>query len=337
MRHLMRFLVMGVASVAAMTASAAGPSEPPVPHNAGLPPAWAYVPIPPAAPADPNAPKPAPDTTPKRVPHSDVALTLAQIRDLHDPPDWHPDDHPPMPEIVGRGRKPGIFACAYCHLPNGQGRPENAGLAGLPAAYIVQQMADFKSGARKSAVPKLVPIMMMLNVAANAHEDDIVVAAEYFASLRFKPWIKVVESDTAPKTRVGGAMLVALEDGSREPIGARIIEVPENLTATELRDSKSGFIAYVPKGSLKKGEALALTGNKGRVTACVACHGADLQGLGPVPPLAGRSPSYIVRQLYDLRSGARAGAWSPLMKNIVAAMSDDDILNVAAYAASRAP
>lgn len=328
MKSLVRGVVISVASLAAMTAFAAGISEPP---------AWAYVVSPPAPPGDPNAPKPVPDETPKRVPNSNVALTLAQIRDLYNPPDWHPDDHPPMPEVVGHGRKPGVFACAYCHLPNGQGRPENAGIAGLPAAYIVQQMADFKSGARKSAVPKMVPVMMMVNVAANTHHDDIVVAADYFASLRFQPWIKVVESDTAPKTRVGGAMLVALEDGSKEPLGARIIEVPENLAATELRDSKSGFIAYVPKGSIKKGEALALTGNKGKVTACVACHGADLQGLGPVPPLAGRSPSYLVRQLYDLRSGARAGAWSPLMKSIVSAMSDDDILNVAAYAASRAP
>jgi cytochrome c553 len=328
MQNLVRRVLLGAVCLAAVTAGAA---------DKGQPPAWAYVVNPPAPPRDPNAPKPVPDETPQRVPNSDVALTLAQTRDLYNPPDWHPNDHPPMPEIVGRGRKPGVFACAYCHLPNGQGRPENAGIAGLPAAYIVQQMADFKSGARKSAVPKMVPVAMMVNVAANAHEDDIAVAAEYFAGLRFQPWIKVVESNTAPKTRVGGAMLVALEDGSQEPLGARIIEVPENLTATELRDSKSGFIAYVPKGSIKKGEALALTGNKGKITPCMACHGADLQGLGPVPPLAGRSPSYMVRQLYDMRSGTRAGAWSPLMKNVVAAMSDDDILNVAAYAASRAP
>jgi cytochrome c553 len=132
-------------------------------------------------------------------------------------------------------------------------------------------------------------------------------------------------------------MLVALEDGSKEPIGSRIIEVPENLAATELRDSQSGFVAYVPKGSIKKGEALVTTGGKGRFTACTACHGTDLQGLGPVPPLAGRSPSYIVRQLYDLKSGARAGLWSPLMKNVVAGLTDDDIVNIAAYAASRTP
>jgi cytochrome c553 len=310
-------------------------------ENTLSPPSWAYVVNPPAPPVDPNAPKPVPDETPKHVPGSDVALTIAQTRDLYNPPDWHPDDHPPMPEVVGKGRKPGVFACAYCHLPNGQGRPENAGIAGLPAAYIMQQVGDLKSGARKSAVPKMVPAAMMVTEATNVNDNELLVAAEYFAGLRFKPWVKVVESDTAPKTRVGGAMLVALEDGSKEPIGNRIIEVPENLAATELRDSKMGFIAYVPKGSIKKGEALVTTGGqekgKARFTPCTTCHGEALQGLGPVPPLAGRSPSYVVRQLYDLKAGTRAGLWSALMKNVVANLTEDDIVNIAAYTASRAP
>ena len=334
----MKIIIGGLALALALSTAthAADTAGSPVPP-AWAPPSWAYVINPPAPPVDPTAPKPAPDETPKRVPNSGVALTIAQIRDLHNPPDWHPEDHPAMPEVVGKGRKPGVFACAYCHLPNGQGRPENASLAGLPAAYIIQQMADIKSGARKSAEPKLAPVAAMRVVATNVSDNDVLVAAEYFAGLRFKPWIRVVESDTAPKTRVGGAMLVALEDGSKEPIGTRIIEVPENLTATELRDSQSGFIAYVPKGSIKKGEALVTTGAKGKVTPCTACHGDVLQGLGPVPPLAGRSPSYIVRQLYDMRSGARAGPWSALMKNVVAGLSDEDIVNVAAYAASRAP
>ena len=324
-------IIIGLAIAAATLSTSAWAAD------ATAPPSWAYVVNPPAPPADPNAPPPAPDVSPKHVPNSDVALTFAQTRDLYNPPDWHPDDHPIMPEVVGKGRKPGVFACAYCHLPNGQGRPENAGLAGLPAAYIMQQVADLKSGARKSSVPKMVPPAMMATVATNMNDNEALVAAEYFASLRFRPWIKVVESDTAPKTRIGGAMLVALDDGSKEPIGTRIIEVPENLAATELRDSQSGFIAYVPKGSIKKGEALVTTGNKGKVTACTACHGDALQGLGPVPPLAGRSPSYIVRQLYDIRTGARAGLWSALMKNVVAGLIDEDIVNVAAYAASRTP
>ena len=33
----------------------------------------------------------------------------------------------------------------------------------------------------------------------------------------------------------------------------------------------------------------------------------------PAPPLAGRSPSYAIRQLYDFQSGARTGLLSPLM------------------------
>ena len=328
MKNVIGFLVLSAAALVATGASAADALEPPP---------WAYVVVPPAPPADPNAPPPVPDLAPKRVPGTDVALTIAQIRDLYNAPDWHPDEHPVMPEIVAHGRKPGVFACAYCHLPNGLGRPENASIAGLPAAYIIQQVADFKSGARKSAVPKMVPPAMMITVSTNAAADDVLVAAEYFAGLRLKPWIKVVESNTAPKTRIAGAMLVALEDGSREPIGTRIIEVPEDWTRTELRDSQSGFIAYVPKGSINKGAALVTSGGKGKTTACTVCHGSDLRGLGPVPGLAGRSPSYIIRQLYDLKTGVRAGPWSALMLPVVERLNAEDMVNIAAYTASRTP
>jgi cytochrome c553 len=121
-----------------------------------------------------------------------------------------------------------------------------------------------------------------------------------------------------------------------EAIDGRIIEVPENTERTEvMRDPRSGFIAYVPIGSVKKGAVLATTGGSGRTVACGTCHGADLQGLGPVPGLAGRSPSYLARQLYDMKSGARHGVWSELMTGVVAKMSDEDIVNTVAYVASR--
>ena len=97
-------------------------------------------------------------------------------------------------------------------------------------------------------------------------------------------------------------MFLKLEGGETEPIGKRIIEMPEDTERTEmLRDPRSGFIAYVPAGSIKKGEALVTTGG-GKTTACAVCHGADLKGLGPVPGIAGRSPSYTVRQLYDMQT-----------------------------------
>ena len=146
----------------------------------------------------------------------------------------------------------------------------------------------------------------------------------------------MVEAATVPKTHVAGYMLVPDADGGTEPIGQRIVETPENLAQTELRDSGSGFIAYVPPGSIARGEKLVSSGG-GRTTPCGICHGADLKGLGPVPRLAGRSPSYIVRQLYDFRSGARSGLWSPLMQGVVKDMSPDDLIAIAAYTASRKP
>jgi hypothetical protein len=85
------------------------------------------------------------------VPGSKLGFTQTQIDDPFTPPDWY-TDHPRMPPVVARGRKPDVWACAMCHLPNGLGHPESAYLAGLPAAYIQQQVEDFKSGARKSAV-----------------------------------------------------------------------------------------------------------------------------------------------------------------------------------------
>jgi cytochrome c553 len=60
-------------------------------------------------------------------------------------------------------------------------------------------------------------------------------------------------------------------------------------------------------------------------------------GLVPVPGIAGRSPSYVVRQLYDIQHGNRAGAWSALMANVVANLDEEDMVSVAAYIASLPP
>lgn len=304
---------------------------------AGLPAGAAEVPPPWAYPVNPPGIQPAPDDGSQRqVPGSSRTFTLTQIRDLFKAPDWHPDGHPPMPDIVAHGGKPGVFACGYCHLPNGLGRPENSSLAGLPASYIVQQVLDFKSGVRKSSEPASLPINLMTAVAKSVDEADLKVAAEYFATLKLQPWIRVIEADMVPKTRVGGWMLIEAEGGGTEAIGNRIIEMPENLERTELRDASSSFIAYVPVGSVGKGQELA-AGAEGKTIACAVCHGAGLKGLGPVPALAGRSPSYIMRQLYDIRHGTRNGEWAALMKPVVERLSEDDMLAISAYAASLAP
>jgi cytochrome c553 len=161
-------------------------------------------------------------------------------------------------------------------------------------------------------------------------------AADYFAGLEPKPWIRVVEAKTVPITHVAGYMLVPDSGGGTEPIGQRIVETPENVEQTELRDSGSGFVAYVPAGSIARGGTLVKTGG-GKTTPCATCHGADLEGLGPVPRLAGRSPSYLVRQLYDFQHGARAGLWSPLMQGIVRDLTPGNIVDIAAYVSSQKP
>ena len=297
------------------------------------PPPWAFTVNTPPAPG--AAPAAAPDPGPKQVPGSTVSLTVAQTRDAYNPPDWHPNDHPPLPDAVAHGRPKEMRACGFCHLVNGQGRPENAGLAGLPAAYIVQQMADFKNGDRKSSEPRMGPPNAMIQDAKAAKDEEIKAAAAYFSSFPFKKWIRVVESKEVPKARIAGSMHVPME--GTEPLGQRIIEMPENLERTELRDSASGFVAYVPVGSIAKGESLVKTGGNGKTIACGTCHGSDLKGLGPVPPLAGRSPSYTVRQLFDLQQGSRKGTWSALMKQAVEKLTIDDMIAIAAYTSSREP
>jgi cytochrome c553 len=174
-------------------------------------------------------------------------------------------------------------------------------------------------------------------------DEEIKVAAQYFTKIPATPWITVVESATVPKTKPQNGMFLRLEgeEAGVEPIGDRIIETPEKTYDTEfLRNPRSGFIAYVPPGSLKKGEALVINGitaDGGKVTACTVCHGGDLRGLGPVPTLAGRSPSYLVRQLYDMQRGNRSGTWTPLMVSVVAHLSTEDMLTAAAYLASLKP
>jgi cytochrome c553 len=328
------------AGVVAAQQQAATPS--PWAYGFATPPGPAGAPA--AAPAPAGGVQPAaaaPDNTLHKLAGSDRSFTLAQIRDGYGPADWFPNDHPPMPEIVAHGRRDAqITACSLCHYPNGKGRPENAGISGLPYSYFVQTMMDFKNDLRKSADTRKANTNRMIAFAKALTDDEIKAAATYFSSMKWTPWIRVVETDTVPKTRIAGGMFLVLEgaEAGKEPIGQRIIETPEKTEETEqLRNPRSGFIAYVPPGSIKKGEALVTSGGNGKTTQCAVCHGADLDGLGPVPGIAGRSPSYVVRQLHDMQLGTRKGVWTDLMKPVVAKLTAEDMLNIAAYTASRVP
>ena len=266
-------------------------------------------------------------TRPRRVPGSSASYSLLDTYDDHNVIDWFPQDHPPMPPVVQHGPAGmGALArgCAACHLPNGKGRPENAALAGLPVAYFLRQIEDFRAGRRHSCDPRKRNTPTMIGLAQGMTDAEARAAAEYYGALPAAPWLRVVESDEAPAARLGGTVYIATGDGGTEPLAGRVLEVPEDATQSEdLSNPRSGFVVYVSPASVARGRALA--------TTCVACHGAGLRGKDDIPPIAGRSPSYLARQLYDFRSGARRGSKAGLMQPVVARLSAADITDLAAY------
>jgi cytochrome c553 len=112
--------------------------------------------------------------------------------------------------------------------------------------------------------------------------------------------------------------------------------LPENDDAAVKRDPRSGFIAYVPPGSIAKGQALVSTGGN-KTVACAACHGPELKGMGDAPPIAGHHANYLVRQLYLFKTGERSGPTATLMKGVTQNLTVDDMVAIAAYLASRTP
>lgn len=295
------------------------------------PPAWAY-------PMNPPDFKPASDDgSIRRVPDSAAGYTLTQTRDRFAATDWHPADHPPMPEVVARGRKPDVFACGWCHRADGPGGPENANLMGLPAAYFVQQMKDFRSGDRKTSVAKRAPTVLMIAGTKTISDAEIDEAARYFSSLKPRANLRVVETARVPRTIVHGWVHVDTGTGEEEPIGQRIVEVPEKPEEFESRDSRARFIVYAPPGSVSRGKELVRTGAEGRSIPCATCHGPELKGTDVIPPIAGRSPSYLARQIHDIRTGARAGPNASQMKPVVEKLTDADVVAITAYLASLAP
>jgi cytochrome c553 len=286
-------------------------------------PDWAFL-----AP-DKQQPPATEESGPIKVPGSTKEYTAAQIDDLSNPPVWFPDEAGSAPAIVQHG-KGAVLACGSCHLMSGHGHQESADLAGLSADYIVRTMGDFKSGTR-------VDPARMNAIAKGMSDEDIKQASDWFAMLKPGGWVKVVEADTVPKSYVSvkGRQRLPLPGGGMEALGNRIIELPDDVARATSRDPHSGFIAYVPRGSLSQGEALVKNGAGGKTIQCAICHGDKLEGLGDVPRIAGLHPAYIGRQLYAFQTGTNHSVSSALMKKVVANLTANDILAIAAYAASQ--
>ena len=287
-------------------------------------PEWAYPAVPPHVPGHPEAVQ--------HVPGSVLRFTQAQIDSGYEVADWYPDEHPPMPRIVSQGAGPPVRACAMCHLPSGAGHPETAGLAGQPVAYAMRQLQDMQTGARTGS-----RAASMLPIVRGATPELLLEASEYYAHLPLVRFTHVVETPMVPKTMLGlGGVRYAVPEGDLEPLGERIIEIPEDADRAHSRDSHSGFIAHVPPGSVARGEAL-LAGVASTPASCAACHGPALHGDGDVPGIAGRSTLSTFRALNDYQAGNRAGPATPPMRSIVAEMTQGDMMAIAAYLTTLQP
>ena len=302
----------------------------------------------PAAPAAPAANRPTwafpvqegtlpTEPGPKKLAGSDKTYTPEEIDNLMAAPDWRPNDHPPAPAIVLKGHG-GAMACGACHLMSGAGHPESADLAGMPVSYLTQQMMDFKSGVR-------IDVSRMNGIAKDLSDDEIKQAAEYFAALKPEKNNRVVEAAMVPKTFAGqGRMRFVDPKGGMEPIGNRIISVPEDVDIARLRAPETKFVSYVPPGALARGKVLVETGDNKKTLACGTCHGPGLNGLATIgktgiaaPRLAGQHPIYIARQLYLFKDGSRNGMTSKMMAPVVKNLDDADILAISAYLGSMEP
>lgn len=298
---------------------------------AEAPPLWAFPGNQPGKPADPNKIDTLPGST-QKIPETGVKDRTTAV-------DWFPNGHPAMPAAVKGGNGSKAFACGFCHLPEGTGRTESADVAGMPADYLYRQLQDMKSGARAVMDSHYGPQANMILTAKAWSDADLRAASDYFAKLKYPSpnHVKVVETAEVPAHRANAFVYEFEKDGAKEAIGDRIIEGPEDFERFELRDWRVPMIAYVPVGAVARGAALAKGDAAKGLPACEACHGAGLKGTAFAPPIAGRYPTGLFRQLYAFKTGARNGLAGGFMKPMVANLSQKDMIDLAAYVGSLKP
>jgi cytochrome c553 len=309
-------------------------------------PLWAYGVTTPPQPGDTAKPQGAPgprfrtdlsreeQLRPLQIEGSSRRYTMLELSDWQHTPDWFPEEHGPVPVAVSRGPESlgdQTRACGFCHRIHGGGRPENAPVFGLPVAYFLRQIEDFRAGRRHSSDPRKPNVPTMTALVRALSDEEASAVAEFYAAQSGGPPLRVIESERAPPVRLHGNLFVKISEDASEALADRILEVPEDFEKSgKLDDPRSGYVAYVPVGSIARGRTLVENGP----LPCATCHGGDLTGSGDAPPIAGRSPSYIVRQLQDFKTGARNGSLAALMQPVVADLGPDEMLAISAYLAS---
>ena len=299
------------------------------------PPAWAY-------PVNPPDFKPPPDDgTVRQVPGSKAGYTLTQLRDRFIAPDLASRR---LPGDAG-DRRAGPQAGA-CMPADSATAPTAPAVRRTPTSPDCRSPTSFarwptSRAARAIARCRIAPDAAQgLQLAKAITDAEIEAAATYFASIKPRSIVRVIESATAPQAVVAAWYYSGVPNGRRSRSASASSRSRRTAEQFVNRDTRARFVAYVPEGSIKRGQVLATTGGGGRTLPCGTCHGGPtMRGVGVIglPPLAGRSPSYLVRQLYDLKHDTRNGSQGVIMKSTVKDLTIDDMIALAAYLGSLEP
>ena len=203
MRFFVSFGLVLMCAVAAEAQAPPGAAAPTATTAAGAImewPEWLFPIYPPSLKKPPATPPKLDDVELLTLPDSTEKFTAARIGDTFNAPDWFPAEHGPMPDIVAKGKKPKSIACAFCHTPTGQGRPENSALAGLTENYIRQQLKDFRSGVRKPTGPATYkPTYNMAESTKSLTDAEIDEAAKFYSQQKLGRRVWVIESLRIPR------------------------------------------------------------------------------------------------------------------------------------------
>lgn len=204
--------------------------------------------------------------------------------------------------------KGNAIACNSCHGPEGNG-DEMMGtprIAGQYFTFLYKQLEDFAADKRMDTT------MFIMNANAKAlSEQDRIDVATYLANLLPDAPILFTEADLETLASNG------VEVG-RPHIGRAIVEF-----GSPVRDD--GY----PQDLGSKGPGLP---------ACKSCHGVAGRGAPPVYPMIGQQRyTYLVSQLKKWRDGSRANDKLGQMQAVARNMSDQDIMDAAAYLAVADP
>ena len=177
----------------------------------------------------------------------------------------------------------------------------------------------------------------MIKTAKAVSPEGLRQAAAYFAALPRARWVRVVEGPTAPRTYPDTfGWRNPAPGGGTEPIGDRIVELSDDLPRMMIGDDHVVLTDYAPPGAVARGSRIVDAGG-GTGLPCRSCHGARLEGVGAVPPIAGRPAGYIARALWDIRVGARQNVAALPMIAVSKGLTPAEVRDVAAYLASLRP